>query len=200
MNKIWINMGFWMLIVYMSCAISKKENERMDKLLSQQATPPEIKIADTLTADMLPNYEVRAVQKLEEFYDYLYLLSNDAYDKTMKSEIRTSAMGLFYDLDKSIIPLDATDGEGKPVEMFLLDQQESAADSDLSISSVEIITPLQLSATDRYDGQLSFQLSIGKEGHQKNLSKSAAFSLRKIEKTIGTESIKIWEVFLERIE
>lgn len=193
-------MGFWMLIVCMSCAISKKENERMDKLLSQQASPPEIKIADTLTTDMLQKYEIRAVQKLEEFYDYLYLLSNDAYDETMKVEIRTSAMGLFYDVDKSIIPLDATDGEGKVVEMCLLDQQASAEDSDLSISSIEIITPLQLSDIDRYDGQLSFKLTIGKEEDQKDMSKSAAFSLRKIEKTIGTESVKIWEVFLERIE
>lgn len=188
-----------MLIGSMSCAISKKENERMDKILSQQATPPDFKFVDTPTADMLRNYEIRAIQKLEEFYDYFVLLSNDAYAESMKSEIRTSALGLFYDVHEPINPLDPSVDEDKTVEMFLFDQQE-AEENDLSLSTMEIVTPLQISSPDSYTGQLTFQLTLGKEGDQKMISKSAVFTLRKIEKTIGIESVIVWEVFLEGIE
>jgi hypothetical protein len=193
------NIGFGLLITCMSCAISKKENERLDKILSQQSTPSEIKFVDKPNADMLRNYEIRAIEKLEEFYDYFVMLSHDAYEESMKSEIRASALGLFYNVNERIHPLDPSLGEAKTVERCLMDQQETD-ENDVSVSSIEITTPLQISAAAHYEGQLSFQITLGKEGNQKIISKSAAFTLRKIKKTIGTESVLIWEVFLDRIE
>lgn len=192
-------MYIWIvLLVASSCAISRKENERIEKLVSQQASKVEIPIVDSLTQDMLSKYENRAIQKLEDLYDYLGLLGNANYGLSMKEEIKISAKELFFDPVVEINPFDSIELEKSPL-ITCLERQQNMAVEDFSISSVEIDESLKLESKNNYEGQISYFLMIGKDEDGVQIRKKANFSLRKIEKNIGNDSVKIWEVFLESI-
>ncbi len=185
--------------INISCAISKKENERIDKLLSQQSKEIEIPKADSITKEMLRKFEVRATQKLEDFYDYLELLGNESYGESMKDEIKISAQGLFYNANSSVILFDERSEYPRPVEETLNGYEESSKGEPISVGKIEIAKPLSHAGKDLFMGQMSFDLTIGKEEEATVMQKKADFSLRKVEKGFGKESIVIWEIFLEGI-
>ncbi len=200
MNKVISFVGLWVLIFAMSCAISKKENERVEQLLDTSSKPVQLTSADSLTKERLKGFEGRAEQKLDDFYDYLTFLSGGNYDDAMKDEIRFSALGLFYDPKASVCPVEIKGvNDSFPVESFLADSVVNTLPKNLSISSFEIIRPLEFVTEAYYHGQLAFELKVGKEDEGRVLSKKADFSLRKINKKLGKESVKTWEVFLESI-
>lgn len=200
MNRVINVISLWVLVFSISCAISKKENERVEQLLNAPAKPIQSGSVDSLTTEKLEGFEVRAVQKLEDFYDYLGFLSGDNFDDAMKDEIRFSAIGLFYDPKASVCPVDIEGNKDAfTVERFLADSVIGAVSQNLSVSSSEIIKPLEFVSESHYKGQVAFQLKLGRDSDSKVISKKADFSLRKIDKNLGSESVKIWEVFLEGI-
>jgi len=199
MNRINVNFIWLVLLVATSCAISKKENERIEKLLSQQSTHVEIPHADSLTQEMLRKYENRAIQKLEDFYDYLGLLGNKNYGASMKQEIVISAQSLFYDPDTGINPFDSTRSKNYSVATCLENQQKATIE-DFSVLEIGITDSLKLKNSNHYEGMISYLLALGQNEDRALIQKQAIFSLRKINKKIGNDSLEIWEVLLERIE
>ncbi len=199
MNRL-LKMLIWLSIaISTSCAISKKENERIDQLLSQQSKEIEIPKADSITTEMLRKFEVHATQKLEDIYDYLELLGNKSYSEGMKDEIKISALELFYHANSSVLLFDETSEEPRSVEEALNVYEEETSNAPLSVSKIEIVKPLSQAGKDLFMGQMSFDLTIGKEDEAKVMRKNVDFSLRKVEKGLGKESIIIWEIFLEGI-
>ena len=198
MNRINLNLIWIILLIASSCAISRKENERIEKLLGQQAAQADTPMADSLTQEVLIKYEDRAIQKLEDFYDYLTLLGNASYGKSMKEEIVISALGLFFDSAIEINSFGALSSQ-KFSLISVLEIQQSSPVPDFTISHFEISESLKLKSTSNYAGQISYLLVLGKEEDRVDYKKHANFCLRKIDKKIGNKSIEIWEVFLEDI-
>jgi len=183
-----------------SCAISKKENERIDQMLSEQAKPLELQIEDSLTTDLLAKFETRAIQKLQEFYDYLSLLRDDRYDQSMKEEIRYSASGLFLSSDQIIAPLVPENHSEASVDEMLMKSQQKPFLEQFEIVSIEVDQPLTQISQKVYQGELNYELKVGKASEVISYKKRATFSLRKIEKNLGGESLEVWEVFLNQIQ
>ncbi len=201
MNKRLNAILIWLSIFLMSCAISKKENDRFEQILNLQSNLDNYEYADSLTFEQLQNYEVHAAQKLEDFYDYLALLSNDKISAVVKEEIRYSAVKLYYDPDLSIVPFKTNLGtEGLSLSEYLLAVSVTNNDEKASITSLEIIKPLEYVQKYHYEGSFAFQIKIDKDNASEILHKKADFSLRKMEKEIRNETFEMWIVFLDKIE
>ena len=201
MNKYLNAIVLWLFIFLMSCAISKKENDRFEQLLNSQSNLDIYEYVDSLTLEQLQSFEVHSAQKLEDFYDYLALLSNEKISIVVKEEIRYSALKLFYNPNLSIIPFKINQGtEGLSLSEYLLAVPETNIDDNGSVSSLEIIKPLEYVQKYHYEGSFAFQIKIDKDNASEILFKKAHFSLRKIEKEIRNETFEMWEVFLDKIE
>ena len=199
MNKILINIGFWMMILLTACAISKKENERLEKIVSQQNSNATFNFDDSLTVDRLEYYEIHAIQKLEDFYEYLDLLSKEIYDDTVKNEIRFSAKELFYNPVVLIRPFDfETADYALSVDSCLFHPWNILQDNKIVLISVKVAQPLEHVDENLYVGQISFELKV--EAGDKVISKKADFSLRKIVNNNGIDTISSWKIFLDKID
>jgi hypothetical protein len=188
-------------IFLMSCAISKKENDRFEQILNLQSNLDNYEYADSLTLEQLQNFEVHAAQKLEDFYDYLSLLSNDKISDVVKEEIRYSAVKLYYDPNLSIVPFQINnETEGLSLSEYLMAVSVTHNDENGSITSLEIIKPLEYVQKYHYEGSLAFQIKIDKDNASEILHKKADFSLRRMDKEIRNETVEMWEVFLDKIE
>ncbi len=191
-----------LVISFMSCAISKKENERIENLIARQEIPSDNSlISDTITDEKLQHYEIRAIQKLEDFYSYLALLGNDNYTTSLKEEVRNSAVGLFFDTMGTINPFEnSRDSSGSiSVEQFLSQQLTDPLYIQFVPVNPQISASLELSDKNAFTGSIVFQVINKEDPESKRITKYADFSLRKVEKSFGNESMHIWEVFLDNI-
>jgi hypothetical protein len=201
MNKYLNAIVLWLFIFLMSCAISKKENDRLEQMLNSRSNLDIYEYADSLTLEQLQSFEVHAAQKLEDFYDYLALLSNEKISIVVKEEIRYSALKLFYNPNSYIVPFKINQGtEGLSLSEYLLAVSETNIDDNVSITSLEISRPLEYIQKYHYEGSLAFQIKISKDNFTEILYKKADFSLRKLDKKNQNESVEVWEVFLDKIE
>ncbi len=204
MNRIFHIVWIGMIIYFSSCAISKKENERIDKMLSSQAIPFAMDaslVSDSLSQENLRNFELRAIQKVIDLYDYLAILGDANYKKSIREEIKNSAEDQFFDAHTPIQPFidDTRLKEYISVEMYL-DQVLFEKNSNLNIiTNVKISQILESVNKHLFIGKISFELRTETEGNEGGKSKYVDFSLRKIEKDFGNESLRIWEVYLDRI-
>ena len=181
-----------------SCAISKKENDRFDKIDAGQIMSNTL-TNDSVSQESLRHFEDRAIQKLVDFYDYLNILGHDNFNEDIMDEVRFSAEKLFFYAEEVIDPFMIRHQE-LPVKSIRLLLTENSGENplpEMEILNVEIIDKLQRNEHGFYVGELSFDIKSNTDAVI--VSKQGVFSLRKIDKKFGSETIKVWEVFLDRI-
>lgn len=192
------------MIYFSSCAISKKENERIDKMLNSQTIPFVVDaslVSDSLSPNNLRNFELRAIQKVIDLYDYLAIMGDDSFKKSIREEIRNFAEDQFFDAHTAIQPFidNARLKEEISVEIYLDQVLIETKTSTNIITNVKISQLLEQVNVDLFIGKTSFELSKETDGNVGAKSKYVDFSLRKIDKDFGDESLRIWEVYLDRI-
>jgi len=189
-----------LIFVFAACAISKKENERLEKKDSGKEFSNDITMpGDTVSKENLKYFENRAIQKLIDFYDYLNMLGHDNFNNTIMEEIRSSAGKLFFDPKIKINPYIADPQVAKSQTLVLL-LKENIGDNalpEIDILNVEIAKELQSQEAEYFKGILNFD--IKNDEASIIVTKEATFSLRKIEKKFGEDSVMVWEVFLDCI-
>lgn len=191
---------FATLMFLMSCAISRNENERVDNLINDEQLSSKAELTDSLTSEVLSRYETRAIQKLEDFYDYLNLLCSEQYDVDVKLEIRKMAAALFYDDQVLINPFHLSEQVNSlPVIDYLDLHSNESASSDLVINEVEVQEHLSKKSKDVFVGRMIFRLRYSSDLSASEKRKYADFSMRRITKVINTEKSEIWEVYLDKV-
>jgi hypothetical protein len=199
MNRWFELTGIVMIFLFSSCAISKKENERMVETLREPAVLPEIVGVGTPDSVMLASYENRAMQKLEDFYDYANLLMREDYSDELKGEIRASANSLFSDPAALARPFEGADSYPRPLSSCLSGLQADGSKKNFSPKAIKLLDPLVQISDNRYDGRLLFLLEVQKNGDLRILNKTVRISLQKIKKSTGSRSYVLWEVYLGQI-
>lgn len=182
------------------CAISKKENERLNKKNSGQVFSETMSLmGDTISKENLQYFENRVIQKLVDFYDYLNILGHESFNSTIMGEVRSSAEKLFYNSQITINPYGIQQSEIllKTVELLVDENYGDNALPILGILNVEIIEGLHLLDDGYFAGKLQFDIKNDLDAVI--VTKEATFSLRRIEKKFGEESVLVWEVFLGQI-
>lgn len=182
------------------CAISKKENERLDKKNSGHVFSEMISLmGDTISKENLQYFENRVIQKLVDFYDYLNILGHESFNSTIMGEVRSSAEKLFYNSQITINPYRIQPQENllKSVELLIDENYGDNALPVIGILNVEITEGLHLLADGYFAGKMQFDIKNDMDAVI--VTKEATFSLRKVEKKFGQESVLVWEVFLGQI-
>lgn len=188
MNR--ISYGLLIAGLITSCAISKNE-KMMEQKLSAEATELVIPVfSNDLSEEQLEEFEDRSLEILQDFYDYLDILTDSSINNEVKSETLKSLKELFYSEKLTVFPTTydlALSFESIENIANSLKIQES-----MQLLECAVQQPLQVQASGEYRGKIEFQLKQG------NLEKAkhASVELRKVKKPIGGEETQIWKIYL----
>ena len=138
-------------------------------------------------------FQKRGIQKLQDFYNYLTIVSNPKIDKTLRENAKTQAKQLFYGVDckvNTIIAsafIDSCFNLNKGVEWKAVDvviSENMAASTDANDSVI-------------YRGEITFKESVDATISR---AKNAQIILSKSEKQFGNTKREVWEVYICSIE
>jgi hypothetical protein len=144
--------------------------------------------SESLDDGQITQLQQKAIQKLQDFYDYISLLSNRAYEKQMREDARKQAKQLFYGSDCSV--------NGK-IAMTFIDSCFTAKDR-IQWKAINIKVKEKMKAksdvldSEYYEGVLSFTLSSGKD----TTEKYAYVMFAKSGKPSGITGKEAWAVYI----
>ncbi|HEY6159628.1 MAG TPA: hypothetical protein VI112_00355 [Bacteroidia bacterium] len=189
MKKSWLlAIGYWLLAVGARAQDAPHYETQTNIKLENTFT------AKKLSAEELAAFELRAEQKLKDFYNYLEVISNPKYDKKLRQDARTQVLELFVSGEKSIV-------DGKAIDGFL-DSCMDARSKTIPLPVTEINITKGFNGSNPvnpaiYTGTISFSLSRVQGSSEKH---QADIMLIKTEKLFGTEKKLVWTVYLVEIK
>ncbi|MGK7393436.1 MAG: hypothetical protein ACNS62_02650 [Candidatus Cyclobacteriaceae bacterium M3_2C_046] len=184
----------FILIVWIgvSCASMNKEDNYLaeDTVQARKITSAAIEsqfISNHLTSKNLDAFELRAIQKLEDFNDYLAILTHPQYDQELKLNAMQQASSLFLHPG-----IDVNFSGISSLEHFLKTTLEHSSETPLlDISEIKVKEKLTPHSDLTYQGLITFR-----ENQQ---DKTARMILKKTPKQFGQENLQVWEIFLGEI-
>jgi len=163
--------------------------------------------SDDLSPALLTALEINAQQKLADFCDYLNLYNDASLDSAFRSQAHRMILELFVSDTVQINSLltSRTDGGNLSLNDFLVAQTYSAYRSPrLIIDSIETIKSLNRADEMSYRGLIAFrrQLSFKPANdtfHGNKDSMLVEMIALRARKVIGSDTLRVWEVFLGEI-
>lgn len=168
--------------IFAQAAIERPVNRPNQKLESQFQ-------ANSISAVQLQAFEKRAIQKLIDFGDYLEIIGNNTYEKSLREHAAELIYGLFVSAQANIGPMGTL---SKVVTSRLSGKGRTA---QVYVEEVSLNQPLRL-LHNEFSGELSFILKSG----EIRTPHTAEITLRQTTKKFGSETIGVWEVFLGEIK
>lgn len=166
---------------------------------------------DTLTANDLKVYEIRAIQKLQEFSDYFEIISYSSYSEQLREKAIANVLSMFADerttIEDSISTKPNTTNQKVKMQLkkFLSEIGETEYSSIKSeINSISVESKLS-SPFDTYVGLLTYKQTtlFYKDNNTPvksiNTDKSIVIYVIKKDKQFGNKKKTIWEVKLGAI-
>ncbi|MEK6480340.1 hypothetical protein WJR50_22545 [Catalinimonas sp. 4WD22] len=154
-------------------------------------------MAEQPTAEELKAFEVRAIQKLKDFYDYLNLLHQPSLDSVFQQHAERQLKSLFVD---STVSITVGEQDSQRLQDLLNELKEGVPTTEIySLQNVEVAEALHAFEANQYIGTLSFEQIIDHE-NTTSQARQAHFVVKKVPKQFGQEQEWIWEVLLSGIE
>lgn len=158
--------------------------------------------AESLTATQLRDFELRAMQKLQDFAGYLDIIADRGYDEAMRTHARRLAAGLFVSPQNRIAWLipGITSGKAPDLDAFLSQwAQHGYGRLHCEIRNVQRLQPLN----EKLQGALRYDLVV--EGYKQDKlafshtlkAQTTGIRLLKTEKRFGQELQTVWEPRLD---
>ncbi len=205
-NWVWIGLGASLLGA--GCASANRE-PAADVALAETA-PTEAQLNDQLTADRLSAgqlraLEVRAQQKLRDFFDYLNLVSDPSLDSTFRAEAARQALLLFANPQARV---RLTPAGQQPRTMTAQQWLDELVQSDelvtFATGEPALSYPLTREDSLQYRGELSMPGAEATESEARTSQGSAPTRVRvlvkRVAKDFGGDEMQVWEVFLEGVK
>lgn len=137
--------------------------------------------ADSLSEEQKGMLSKRAIQKLEDYFGCLDIMSDEKYDSTLRSQAKEIAVQMFYD-------------QKKVLDMFSI-AGDTPSGRTKTIVSDPVVSSLPQAVNDStYAGKISFELQTNDRPGRRE---QVGFTVRKTKKTFGTEQRSVWETYLE---
>ena len=151
-------------------------------------------------------FEERAIEKIQDFGEYIMIYSKQDYDTAFRSQAGKMILDLFID-NNVLINIDLSSEKSEDLTLFgFLEQLDSCEYDELNVSSQDFIldTPLHFSTDSLYKGVVSYSNKIfGVKSDDSLLIYSASNQIeiivKKVNKKFGNRSSLIWKVFLGKI-
>ncbi|MEZ4775482.1 MAG: hypothetical protein R3D00_20020 [Bacteroidia bacterium] len=168
--------------IFAQAAIERPVNRPNHQLESQF-------LATNLSAAQFQAFEERAVQKLVDFGDYLEIIGNNTYEKSLREHASELIYGLFVSAQ---VPVGSMGTLSQMVTSRLRGKSQAG---QVYVEEVSVSQPLRL-RENQFSGELSFMLKSG----ETRTPHTAEITLRQTTKKFGSEMIGVWEVFLGEIQ
>ena len=201
----WIWIGLGASLLGAGCASANRE-PAADVALAETA-PTEAQLNDQLTADRLrPDQlralEVRAQQKLRDFFDYLNLVGDPSLTSTFRAEAARQALLLFANPRDSV---RLTPAGHPPRTMTARQWLDELVQSDeavaFTVGEPTLSRPLILTDSLQYRGELSVTTPV--PDAEAASSEAQAYLVRvvvkRVAKDFGEDEMQVWEVFLKGV-
>jgi hypothetical protein len=139
---------------------------------------------ESLSATDVEGFEVRAEQKVKDFYNYLSIISNPQYDVKLRQGAEKQALDIFSNSNCII--------DKEPIDKFLDSCIKVKQAITWHVNNVNVKQKLGMMDGDpEYDGSLTCSLSNGAGTAQ---TKTIYIHLYKKVKQFGSESEMVWTV------
>lgn len=149
-----------------------------------------------LTTEQKEAFQLRAIEKFEDFVDYLKIISDQKIDSELKQHSLNLALELFINdstLFTDSILADTT--EPMQLKSFLTTIQANKNPILINIESIKFISPIATDSLFNYQGNMEVVLNL----HGKKLTKNVNVYLVEKKKVFGTINKEITEIGLGNI-
>lgn len=136
-------------------------------------------------------YQESATLKVEDYYQYLTLLSSESTSETLKAEIKTSIYSLF-ESDKVMV-IDFTSTENNAISLPDLIEKIMNKNYSFSVSNYEN----SIVGFDYWTTQ--YQLTLIQNDKSKELLYFQKIGFKPVIKTFGSTKKEVWTLFLGEI-
>ena len=136
-------------------------------------------------------YQESATLKVEDYYQYLTLLSSESTSETLKAEIKTSIYSLFE--SEKVMVIDFTSTENNAISLLDLIEKIINKNYSFSVSNYEN----SIVGTDYWTTQ--YQLTLIQNDKSKELLYFQKIGFKPVIKTFGSTKKEVWTLFLGEI-
>ena len=154
-------------------------------------SPSSSAIKANFTIASIKAYQESATLKIEDYYQYLTLLSSDLTSETLKAEIKTSIFRLFE--SENVMVIDFTSIENSPISLPDLIEKITNKNYIFSLSNYES----SIVAIDYWTTQ--YQLTISQNNKRTEVRYFQKVAFKPIIKSFGASKKEVWTLSLGEI-
>ena len=154
-------------------------------------SPSSSAIKANFTIASIKAYQESATLKIEDYYQYLTLLSSDLTSETLKAEIKTSIFRLFE--SENVMVIDFTSIENSPISLPDLIEKIANKNYIFSLSNYES----SIVAIDYWTTQ--YQLTISQNNKRTEVRYFQKVAFKPVIKSFGASKKEVWTLFLGEI-
>jgi len=164
--------------------------------------------AAEVTEAQFPGFKTRAIEKLQDLSDYLEVISNTEYERSMRKQMMEQALALFTTKD-AIVEMDASpldQARAHTIRRLLkgtLNHEYGLV--KIGLSDIVFIDGFVRTADGNYRGVIDYTQSVARViadeiSVDETKGKRATVIVMKVEKDFGGTSEMVWEVLIEEIK
>lgn len=154
-------------------------------------TPASTAIKANFTMASVKAYQESATLKVEDYYQYLTLLSSESTSETLKSEIRSSIFRLFE--SEKVMVIDFTSTENAVISLHELIEKITNKNFSFAVDNFEN----SIVAADFWTTQ--YKLTITQNNKVIELYCFQKIGFKPVVKTFGTTKKEVWTLFLGEV-
>jgi len=154
-------------------------------------SPSSSAIKTNFTIASIKAYQESATLKIEDYYQYLTLLSSDQTSETLKAEIKTSIFRLFE--SENVMVIDFTSIENSPISLPDLIEKIANKNYSFSLSNYES----SIVAIDYWTTQ--YQLTISQNNKRTEVRYFQKVAFKPKIKSFGASKKEVWTLSLGEI-
>ena len=179
-NKMFTRSCLFLFILSTFSLFGQNENSHSSSAIKANFTIASIKA-----------YQESATLKIEDYYQYLTLLSSDLTSETLKAEIKTSIFRLFE--GENVMVIDFTSIENSPISLPDLIEKIANKNYSFSLSNYES----SIVAIDYWTTQ--YQLTISQNNKRTEVRYFQKVAFKPIIKSFGASKKEVWTLSLGEI-
>lgn len=154
-------------------------------------TPASTAIKANFTMASVKAYQESATLKVEDYYQYLTLLSSESTSETLKTEIKTTIYSLFE--SKNIKVIDFTSTENATISLQELIDKITNKNFSFSVANFEN----SIVSTDYWTTQ--YQLTVMQNKISMEFQYFQKIGFKPVVKSFGTTKKEVWTLFLREV-
>lgn len=154
-------------------------------------TPASTAIKANFTMASVKAYQESATLKVEDYYQYLTLLSSESTSETLKAEIKNSIYSLFE--SENIKVIDFTSTENATISLQELIDKITNKNFSFSVANFEN----SIVSTDYWTTQ--YQLTVMQNKISMEFQYFQKIGFKPVVKSFGTNKKEVWTLFLREV-